>query len=112
MYFERDCRLLAQRATRERELMLAERVLERRLQVHLVERLAHVIGRAELHRPHDRDRAPLARQDDHGHVAVDLLERGERLEPVHTAGHHDVEDHGRGAIGAVVLDGLLRRCRS
>jgi hypothetical protein len=51
---------------------------------------------------------PWPRQHDDRHVAVDALEFGERLEPIHTAGHDHVEDDGRGTLRVVPSDRLFR----
>ena len=102
-----DCELLAQRRHLATELPLLERVGERHFEIGLVERLADEVGGAELHRLHDGRRPALAREHDDRDVAIDLLERGERLEPVHRARHHHVEDDGRRPLGVVALDRLF-----
>ena len=91
--------LLAQRGDFAAELALLERVGQRHFEIGVVERLADEIGGAELHRLDDGRGAALARQHDHRHFAIDFLERRERVEAVHRAGHDDVEDHRRGPLG-------------
>ena len=78
---------------------MLEGLLEDHFELGLVERLGEEIGRAQPDRLHDDVRAALAGDDDDGHVLVDLLEGGKRSQPVHTAGHHDVEEDRRGAFG-------------
>ena len=73
----------------------------------LVERLADEVGRAELHGLDYGRGSALARQHDHRHLAIDLLEGGQRFEPVHRAGHHDVEDHRGRPLDVVALDRFL-----
>ena len=84
--------------------MLLQRVGERHFEVGLVERLADEVGRAKLHRLHDRGGAALAREHDDRHIAIDFLERRERVEAVHLAGHDHVENHRRRPVGVVALD--------
>ena len=90
------------------EAPLAQRVGEQRFEIGFVERLADEVEGAELHRLHDGRGAALSRDDDHRHFAIDFLERRQRAEPVHRAGHDHVDDHGVGTVGVVQLDRLLR----
>ena len=99
--------LLAQRGDLSTELPLLQRVGERHLEIGCVEWLAHEIRSAELHRLHDRCRASLTRDDDDGDLAIDLLQSRERLESVHRAGDHDVENHGGRPLRVVPLDRLF-----
>ena len=91
-----------------RELMLLQRFLEHHLELLLLERLAEKVGGAEPHRLHDDARAALARDDDDRYVLVDLLERGERSQPVHAAGHDNVEQHGGGSLRVEASHGFVR----
>ncbi len=90
--------LRAQRRDLLAQLMLFERLLDHHLQLVLLERLAEEVGGAEPHRLDDHARAPLPGDDDDRDVLVDLLERGQRGQPVHAAGHDDVEQHRGGTV--------------
>jgi len=100
--------LIAQGRDLTAQLVLAQRVGERHFEVGFLERLADEIGGAEFHRLHHRGGAPLTREHDDRHFAVDLLECGQRREPVHLARHHHVEDDGGGTITLVALHRLFR----
>src|SRR5215203_5981300 len=77
--------------------MLPERAQERRLEIGLLEGLAHEVDSPQLHRLDDSCRAALARQDQNGYGAVDPAERRKRSEPVHFTRHDEIEnDRGRG----------------
>jgi hypothetical protein len=104
--------LLSQVRDLAAELPLLQRVGEQHLELGVFERLADEIGGAELHRLHHGVRAPLTRDHDNGYVAIDLLERGERRQPVHAPGHHDVEQHRGRPLGVKSADRLvrIRRC--
>jgi hypothetical protein len=96
--------LLPQRRDLTDQFMLPQRVGERQLEVGFVEGLADEVGSAKLHRLDHRRRAALPGEDDDRDVAIDLLEGGQRFEPVHPAGHHDVEDDRRGPTGLIPTD--------
>jgi hypothetical protein len=102
--------LLAQRRHLTGELVLAQRVRERHLEFGVVERLADEIRGAELHGLDHGRGSPLAGQNDDRHVAIDLLEGRQGVEPVHVAGHHDVEDDGGGAAFVVAPHSFFLRC--
>ena len=108
LVFRLRLQLIAERRDFAGELMLAQRIEERHLEVRVVEWLADEVGRAELHRLHDRRGSAQARQDHHRNFAVDLPERGERGEPVHIARHDEVEDDGRRALVLEVMDSVDR----
>ena len=96
--------LIAQRCHFLRELPLSERVAKQDLELGVLERLADEVGRAELHRLHDRGGAALAGDDDDRHVPVDLPECGKRRQAVHGAGHHHIEEHRCGTIAVKAPD--------
>ena len=98
--FTQRCHLLA-------ELALFDRAGERHLEFGVGERLADEIRRTELHRLNHRRRAALTRHHDHRHLSIDFLQGRERVQPAHRAGHHEIENHRRRALGGVAPDGLL-----
>ncbi len=98
--FTKRCHLLA-------ELALFDRVGERDLELGVGERLADEVRRTELHRLNHRRRPALTGHHDNRHLSIDFLEGRERVQPAHRAGDHEIENHGRGALGGVVPDGLL-----
>jgi hypothetical protein len=80
---------------------LSDRAGERPIEIRASKRLADEVGRTQLHRVDHRVGAPLARKDDHRHVAVDPLERGQRAKTVEETFHGDVQDHRRRTVRLV-----------
>ena len=99
--------LLLQRGDILTQLPVFERGGERHVEIGLLERLADEVGRAELHGLDDGRGAVLAGQHDDRHIAIDLLERGQRVEAAHRARKHHVENHGRRPLGLIALERVL-----
>ena len=62
-----------------------------------------VVARRDLERAGAEVRLHVLVSDDR-HLAIDFLERRQRVEPIHRAGHDDVENDGGGTLRVVPLD--------
>ena len=80
-------------------LMMPKRLNQRRVEIALCEGFADEVLSAELHRLHRRP--SVVRQHDDWNVSIDLLEGGQRVEPVHLARHDHVENDRRRTVGFI-----------